>query len=206
MTTEASPRPATRRAESTPEVLSGRLWIAAVCVFAAAFLPYWEALDKQLQPPMPRKVDVSRWAIGSSARVPITVVTSDFNNLACASTTPIDGARCAFSAEQRYQPADPTAPLDDNKADIIQPYSTYPDNHVVMVAGLWAQPAVATRLHQEPPSNRPDNSLLRFTVTCDLSFVGQLRDFSVRWRPTDSWYKQGFAMVARPSNCVIGDD
>jgi hypothetical protein len=199
----ATPAPAT---EAPREVLSGRMWTVLICITLAWFLPFWEKLDGVVQPPGPRKVYPEKWAVGGKARVPLTVITSDYNNLGCASATVIDGARCAHSADQRFQLPEPTAPLDDNKANIIQPYSTYPDNHVVMVAGLWAQPVVASRLHNEPPNGKPDNTLMRFTVTCDLSFVGKLTDFSVRWRPSDNWYRPQPALVARPSNCVIGDD
>ncbi len=193
--------------EDAPEILNLRVWIILGSICLAAFVPYWEQLDSVVKPPGPRKVHVESWKVGGRERIPITVITSDYNNLACGAADIIDGAHCAMDNNLKAWPQDPSAPLDDNKAHIIQPYSTYPDNHLILVEGLWAQPVVATRLHSEPPVNKPDSQLIRFTVTCDLQFIGRMSGFAVRWRPSDGWARPNTpAFVVRPSNCVIGDE
>src|SRR5262249_51528415 len=103
-------------------------------------------------------------------------------------------------------PRDPRTPIDDNKKSIIQPYRTWPDNKLVLVAGLWADPVVAMRLHREPPYVVPEKKLARFVVDCEMKFIGRIEDSKLRWGPGQQWQKEGAAWVAKPTSCKLKDE
>src|SRR5690606_5131957 len=113
-----------------------------------------------------------QWKIGSEGTVHLTVVTADYNKLACAHPDAVGPYHCAYADEKKPWPAAKDAPVDDNKKNVIQPYRT-PDGTLVMVAGLWAQPAVATRLHNEPPHAIAEKKLARFVVECRMKFLAE---------------------------------
>src|SRR5205085_686683 len=106
------------------------------------------------------------WAPGKTSDVYITLVTADYGLLSCASTQSFDGRHCSFKAENEPWPREAGAPLDDNKANVIQPYRTWNDNQLLLVAGLWSHPELASRLHREPSANIPSEKLARFVTQC----------------------------------------
>lgn len=187
------------------------MWVAIGLLCLMGFVPYWSALGAALAPKGPPDVNPNAWTVGSTMRVPITLVTADYSLLACASEQTFEApdqdvfgpVRCEFKDERERWPELPTAPVEDSRANTIQPYSAYPNNDLVMVEGLWAEPAVADRLHAEPPDGIDPKKLARFTAECDLTFIGQLENFKLRWRPQDGWNVKDRAFVARPSNCEI---
>jgi hypothetical protein len=142
------------------------------------------------------------WKLGTEATVHLTVVTADYNKLACAYPDAADGAHCAYVNDKQQWPADQNAPLDDNKKNIVQPYRTV-DGQLLMLKGLWAEPVVATRLHNEPPQGANENKLARFTVQCRVKFVAQWKQPLVRWVPGQAFSRQGDAMVAVPISCEL---
>ena len=129
---------------------------------------------------------------------------ADYGKLACASETVIEGYHCAFKNENENFPREPGSPIDDNKAKIIQPYRTPETNKLILVAGLWAQPEVALRLHREPASGVEEDKLARFTVHCEVKFIGMLpKEAKLRWNP-GQWVPPDMnALVARPESCTI---
>jgi hypothetical protein len=135
--------------------------------------------------------------------VRITLITADYNLLACAAEQSVAGKHCAYKTETEAWPRDPSEPIDDNKKNIIQPYRTWPDNKLVLVAGLWADPAVAMRLHREPPDGVAAKKLARFVVECRSKFIGRLDDPKLRWQPGQAWIREGAAFVAEPESCSI---
>jgi hypothetical protein len=181
-------------------VFSGRLWIAAGLLAVMLVVPFTCSRLFNAEPE--KGTDVSQWRVGETANVRITLITADFNLLACASDQAINGKHCAYKTESEPWPADPAAPLDDNKATLIQPYRTYPDNKLIMVAGLWADPTMALRLHREPSAG------VRATSAARHQLQGALRrqlDATARWQPGQPWQSEGPALVAEPIECNLTD-
>lgn len=204
-----SPKPKPRRAkrpvaEETP-VIAGRFLTAAALIGAITLLPM-SCLGQQLEPKEPPASKVSEWKVGGKSTLRITLVTADYAGLACASDKEFAGKHCANKTESEPWPRDPNAPLDDNKANVIQPYRTWNDNRLVMVAGLWAMPALATRLHIEPPGNLLPEKLARFVTECEAHFVGEMDQPKLKWGPSSGWNAdpgQKLVPVAVPDSCRL---
>jgi hypothetical protein len=203
-------RPGSRAAERQPErvtreteepVLSGRLvWIVAM--FAAmVFIPL-SPLSGLIEKKGPTATKPEHWSLNREGTVHLTVVTADYNKLGCAHPDAAGPNHCAFQNEKQPWPRDPNAPLDDNKRNIVQPYRTV-DGQLLMLAGLWAQPAVAMRLHNEPPQGIAENKLARFTAQCRVKFIAEWKQPLIRWAPGQQWSRQGDALVAEPISCEV---
>lgn len=143
------------------------------------------------------------WKVGATAEVELTLITKDADRLSCADDGEFDGARCEFKRDKRRWPFDPEAPLDDNRQRVIQPYRTATGNHLVLVSGLWATPALAMRRHLEPGRGVADKELKRFVARCQLEFLGSMKDVEVRWDFNQKWYKEPNGPVARAIDCEI---
>jgi hypothetical protein len=187
----------------TPAVISGRFFLAAVVVACMLLIPFCSPLAKVIEKKGPGPTDSSTWRVGGTGDVRITLITADYNLLACAADQAVEGKHCAYKTENETWPRDPNEPLDDNKKSIIQPYRTWPDNQLVLVAGLWADPAVAMRLHREPSDGIAQKKLARFVVECRSKFIGRLSDPRLRWQPGQAWIREGAAFVAAPESCKI---
>jgi hypothetical protein len=201
----APARKRTRRdVEDDLPLFSGRLVIAAVFIVLMVVFPM-SKLGDWIEPrkTTTENTDLSKWVVGGSGRVQITLITADYNLLTCASQLAVAGKHCAYKSETELWPRDPNAPIDDNKKDIIQPYRTWPDNKLILVAGLWADPAVALRLQREPPAGVPQKKLSRFIADCEMRFIGQLSSPRLRWPSTPQWLNEGDSIVAQPVSCKI---
>lgn len=147
------------------------------------------------------------WQVGKTLPVSLTLITADYSKLYCAGSQEFEGYHCGFMDERRPWPSKPGDPLDDNKRDVIQPYRT-PNNELILVGGLWAEPHVARRLHEEPPHSRNQDRLARFVAHCQLKFVGKLQA-KVRWVPMGPWlnpdgdHVADGVPVAIPVNCEL---
>ncbi len=189
-------------------IIAGRLWIAIAMLVGLGIVanPVFNSwVMRRLAPPEDVHTDFSQWKMGGEADVRVTVITADSTRLACAHAQSIDGAHCAFSADKLPWPRPENAPVDDNGPDLIQPYRTSPDNALVLVIGLWAQPDVAMRLHREPPAGIPPKRLARFDVTCRVKFVGRYDEVSLRWDAGGPWQPERNAWVVRPQSCKVVD-
>jgi hypothetical protein len=188
--------------EPTP-VISGRLLIAAAIILVLTLVPR-SNLGALFEPKDPTIPKPNTWKVGGKATIALTLITADYNKLACASESVFDGYRCAFKSENEAFPREPGAPIDDNKGKIIQPYRTWLDNQLVLVAGLWAQPALALRLHREPPQGIDEDKLARFVTECEVTFIGVLAQGSkLQWN-RGQWVAPDMnAIVARPDSCKI---
>jgi hypothetical protein len=189
--------------EPTP-VIGGRLLVLGAALIAVAIIP-GSKLGSLIEPKDPVDTSAINWKVGGKATVGITLITAAYAKLACASDQVIEGFHCAFKSETESFPREPGAPLDDNKAKIIQPYRTPETNKLILVAGLWAQPDVALRLHREPTVGVDEEKLARFTVKCDVKFIGSLPmdKTKLRWTP-GQWVNPDMeAIVARPESCKI---
>jgi hypothetical protein len=171
--------------EETP-IIGGRFLTAAAIIGGLTLIPM-SCLGQKLEPKEPPASAVQEWKVGGKSTLRITLVTADYAGLACASDKEFEGKHCASKSETESWPRDPNAPLDDNKANIIQPYRTWNDNRLVLVAGMWATPALATRLHIEPPGNLLPEKLARFVIECKVHFVGEMEKPKLKWGPSSSW-------------------
>jgi hypothetical protein len=190
--------------EETP-VIGGRFLIAAAIIGGLTLLPM-SCLGQKLEPKDPPTSKTEEWKVGGKTTLRITLVTADYAGLACAFDKEFAGKHCANKSETEVWPRDPNAPLDDNKANVIQPYRTWNDNRLVLVAGLWNTPALATRLHIEPPGNLLPEKLARFVTQCDVHFVGEMEKPKLKWGPTSTWNADPTTpsvMVAVPDHCDL---
>jgi hypothetical protein len=190
--------------EETP-IIAGRFLTAATIIGATTLLPL-SCLGQKLEPKDPPPSPVAEWKVGGKSTLRITLVTADYAGLACAYEQEFEGKHCANKTENEMWPRDPNAPLDDNKANVVQPYRTWNDNRLVMVAGLWATPALATRLHIEPPGNLLPEKLARFVTECKVHFVGEMDRPKLKWGASSSWNADPNTPkvpVAVPDSCEL---
>jgi hypothetical protein len=190
-----------RRREPVP-VATGRFITVTILLAALAIVPF-SPLGNLFVPKEEEMVGGGKWEVGKSDTVRITLVTADYDRLACASEEEAKGKHCAYKTEKERWPPEPGRLVDDNKKDEIQPYRTWPDNRLIMVAGLWAEPAVATRLHREPPAGIQVDKLARFVVECKVEFLANMQSPQLRWAPGQRWINEGNAMLGVPSDCKL---
>ena len=163
-------------------------------VFAAAALAVF-LLVTGLYPDIGRtRTPTRNLAAGKSIPVSLTLVTADANDLACASSDEVAGARCAFDKDGK--------PWDGAGAKpTLAPYMTV-DNVLFLIPDLWNEPALAKKLADDPP-NIPRDRQKRFTANCKLTAAEKASSFYVRWMPTADWQHNGEAWVGRLSDCTI---
>jgi hypothetical protein len=187
------PRVQRRRPPPPPElvpVMSGRFYWAMGLIAAAAIVPFWSGLGQAMAPKDPPGTDMSGWRTGNTSSFRITLITADVNLLSCASDAALEGKHCEFKDNKSRWPLLPGEPIDDNRRNQIQPYRTWPDNKLVLVAGLWAEPHVAMRLHREPPRGVADKKLARFVADCRMRFIGEIDSPKLRWNPTAEFMEE----------------
>jgi hypothetical protein len=197
-------RPVTRRVDEEEEtqVVGGRFLVAALIMGALTVIPM-SALGNLFEPAEPPPTDVNAWQTGAKATIRLTVVTADAASLTCASTQTFEGRHCAYKSESEVWPRDPAQPLDDNKALTIQPYRTWLDNKLILVAGAWSFPSTAYRLHQEPQGNLASDKLARYVMECQVHFGGKMDKPALRWQPGQSWANEQATMVAIADDCKV---
>jgi hypothetical protein len=189
------------RADDEP-VVSGRMVVALALALAMSVIPV-SGLGRHITKSAPKTAERATWTVGQKASVHITVITSDYHQLACADERELSGYHCEFKNErERWPQAETGAAVDDNKSTVLQPYRTT-DRNLMLLAGLWAQPEVATRLHTEPPSATKKDKLARFVVACEVKFLKEWENPQIRWETGERWSTQGMAMVAELESCEI---
>jgi hypothetical protein len=188
--------------DDLPQAIGGRFLVAALILGALTVIPM-SALGNLFEPADPPPTDTGAWQTGVKTTIRLTLVTADAASLTCASAQTFEGRHCAFKSENEPWPREPQAPLDDNKANIIQPYRTWLDNKLVLVAGVWAQPSLAMRVHQEPPGNLPPDKLARFVAECKVHFGGSMEKPMLRWQPGQNWGSEQATMVAIADSCQV---
>jgi hypothetical protein len=145
----------------------------------------------------------SNWTQGYEAELDLTLITKDADRLACADDAEYEGSYCEFKEGKQRRKSDHGQPMDDNRIHVIQPYRTALGNNLVLVAGLWATPALATRRHLEPARGVPDKDLRRFIARCKLKFIGEMQNVEVRWDYNQQWYNEAKAPLARAEWCEV---
>ncbi|NRA33543.1 MAG: hypothetical protein HRU17_09405 [Polyangiaceae bacterium] len=181
-----------REPEPTP-IIGGRLWLPIGMFIAMAFFanPQTGRSFFAKNAPQPYRHQTQAWKVGATSEVRVSVVSADVRALACASDMNAEGVRCAYKADKTAVPRAPDSPLDDNQHLVIQPFKTVPDDHLVLIAGLWHDVSVAYRVHQEPNLGKGSRRLMRFVARCQVRFVAQASPDTVqtRWGLTSSWGK-----------------
>jgi len=137
-------------------------------------------------------------APGRGATIPaaITLVTTDHDDLACASDKAVGPYQCEFRAPGTPWPNPPSP------ADRLAGYYTV-DHKLYVIPGLFEQPLLAKRYADEEQRHIPRDQRPRFVATCQLKLVDHLKDFQTRWNKDGGWNHQDDAWVATPSDCRI---
>ena len=120
----------------------------------------------------------------------INLVTSDRDDLACASAQTFGRYRCEFRAPGVPWPNLPSP------ADRLAGYYTV-DQQLYVIPGLFEQPALATRYAAEEPRKLARDQRPRFAAACQLKVIGHMHDFQTRWVKTGDSNHQDDAPVAR---------
>lgn len=216
------PSRAKRASGALPQLplLGGRLLIAGGFLAAIGALvvrytsEFAERYAARFETVLDRSADQNRWQPNKSEEVGITLISADYDKLACAYDKVVGVAHCQYKTESELWPLDPGAPIDDNKKNTIQPFSLVPDNQLILLAGLWAQPAVALRVHQEPDSI-PQKKQSRFIAKCRINPVERVQNVSIRWNTTSPWGKAAVVVPNQPDappwvavaeQCVVADE
>ncbi len=133
---------------------------------------------------------------GGTVAAEITLVTTDRDDLACASDKAVGRYRCEFRA--------PGTPWPDAVAagDRLAAYYTV-DRKLYVIPGLFEQPALAKRYAEDEQRHLAREQRQRFAATCQLKLVDHLKNFQTRWLKNGEWNPQDDAWVATASDCRI---
>jgi hypothetical protein len=127
---------------------------------------------------------------------PITLVTADREDLACALGKAVGQYKCEFRAVGQPWPEAPSP------KDKLAPYFTT-DRQMFLIPGLFEQPALAARYRSEPPAGKPRDSLKRFVARCRLHLIEKVEGFQTRWMTTAPFGPADSAWVAEAQDCKI---
>lgn len=131
-----------------------------------------------------------KWTEGQTVEIDITLVSTDRQDLACASGTELKGLHCAFESQtKRWSKGD----ANDDKT-MLKPYST--TNGINFFAsGVWSSPALSG-----------DNKLpaTRFAVKCKFNVAGKLPRADVRWHEGEGWNNVSDWYAGSVSDCKMG--
>ena len=129
-----------------------------------------------------------QWKEGDTVEVDVTLVSTDRQELACASGTELKGLHCGFESQgKRWSKGDPN---DDKKT--LRPYST--TNGINFLgAGLWTDPGLT---EGKLPTTR-------FAVKCKLNVAGKMPRADVRWREGESFNSVSDWFTGSVSDCKL---
>jgi hypothetical protein len=136
---------------------------------------------------------------GKPVEAPITLVTSDREDLACAYAGKVGQYRCGFEASGKPWP-DPPAPRDR-----LAPYYTT-DRQLYLIPGLFEQSALAARYASELPSSVPRDKQKRFVARCQLKLLERIERFQTRWLASGTFGDGEAAWVAEPVSCKVTNE
>ena len=128
-----------------------------------------------------------QWKEGDTVDVDITLVSTDKQDLACASGSDVKGLHCAFESQgKRWTKGDPA----DEKTT-LRPYST--TNGInFLAAGVWSDPALVKDLPKT-----------RFAVKCKFKVAGKMPRADVRWHEGEGWNNTTDWFTGDVSGCSI---
>jgi hypothetical protein len=166
-------------ANTTPPAVRRPRWLA-VAAFVVVAIALWSWRGRS----------------GHGVDGSISLVTSDHDDLACASEQAFGRYRCEFRAPGVPWP-DPPAP-----ADRLAGYYTT-EQKLYVIPGLFEQPVLAARYAAEEPHKVPRDQRPRFSAACQLKVTDQMHNFQTRWVKNGDWGHQDGAPVAIASDCRI---
>lgn len=188
-------------AQRLHRVLEGPV-LVGIALLVGTAIPANQPLNRRLWRTLHPSPPARKWEIGQEHSLALTLISADASRLQCAHNESIGDLHCTHTASRKTWPTEAT--LDDNGATRIQPYRTADTNQLVLVAGVWAQPELAFRVHREPPSSvKKEDKLPRFTAHCQVRFEGELKGFELRWKSKAPWQKQKQALVGRALSCSL---
>ncbi len=172
-----------------------------VAAFAVGLGVYiWWATGDPTNPPKPPKPDLHE---GAEIDAPITLVTADKQDLACASDKEFEGYHCAFKTPEDTWPDLDTRDPEQRKKMLV-PYMTV-DDVMFLIPGLFEQPSVDERYRDELPRARSRDKLERFTAQCKLKVRKQWEGVMVRWSPKAEWQGPQKVWIGEVSNCQVSE-
>jgi len=130
--------------------------------------------------------------------VQITLITADRGDLDCGLDQSIQGLSCGFRSDGAA--VTPPPALEARLA----PYMT-PDRRLLLVPGLFEQPALSERYDRERPTSRPKHRLKRFIAKCQMELLTKVPKVKVRFGKRNPWGDAGDAWVAKPRSCSVQD-
>jgi hypothetical protein len=133
---------------------------------------------------------------GTVIDAPITLITSDRDQLSCALSRTVQKYRCAFEAPDKPWSSPPTA------AETLAPYLTT-HRQMFLIPGLFEQSALQQRYEREPPRGLHPSRLRRFTANCKLRLLEKVEGFHTRWARAGTWGRSSSAWVAEPLACEV---
>ncbi len=139
--------------------------------------------------------NIRGWKAGDTPNVEITVVTTDWNNLACMMEGDIKGRHCGFTAPNKATDGAKNAREDDK---LLQPFSTT-DHANFLASGFFMQPELKEKLDKE----NWDTPSPRFNVTCKLVVEGRAKAAKVQWKQGDGWGPGDNWPVGEVKECKI---
>lgn len=140
---------------------------------------------------------------GAVIDAPITLITADKHDLACAADKDINGYHCEFKAPNETWPNVNTSDATARK-QLLVPYKTI-DDLLFLVPGLFEESAVDERYRDEPPQGKTRDKLERFTAQCKLTLVKEASNVMLRWHPTGQWQGPSKAWIGVPSKCQVSE-
>jgi hypothetical protein len=140
-------------------------------------------------------------AEGQDVDVAITLVSTDAKALSCASSEEIKGRHCewATKSERWNKPSSTGRPA---ATDTLAPYKTT-DDILLLVPGLFSEPALVERLAIDPPTFGQEH--IRFVANCKLHVEAKLKEVDVRWATQGQWYPQREVPMGTVTGCWLSD-
>ena len=165
-----------------------QFWLVVAGVIVAAILWGYRGDPSKAPPPVLQA--------GRVLDAPITLVTADRNDLACAMPKDIQGYGCAWTDSATRNPSQPAAD------HLVAPYLTT-TGQTYLVAGLFEQPSVAKRYERERPEGRKREELRRFVAQCKLRLIAESPEVRLQFAPSSPWSDPTRAWIAVPEDCSI---
>jgi len=134
---------------------------------------------------------------GKTTTAPITLVSADRDDLACAfGGTAAGKYRCEFDANAKAWP-NPPAP-----AERLAPYYTT-ERQLYLIPGLFEQSALQKRYASDTGNHLQRDQQKRFVARCELRLVEKVEKLKTRWLRGGDFNDADNAWVAEPKNCTV---
>jgi hypothetical protein len=160
-----------KKGSRIPSILLYAVLIGAIAL-AFAFLGQQDG-GGEAEVPQPK------WNAGDTVDVAITLVTTDYKDLACGTEEVLKDLHCGFADKRKPHPKGNDVRTDPN---VLQPYTTI-ERVQFLAAGMWTQPELKAMLDAENWNNPSP----RFTVDCKFKVAGKMKEANIRWKPEADW-------------------